>query len=127
VVEVGPERPGLYDSLCHFSPDVEVTDADCGMAARWHLRVKVVGYAEELMLQSCDGHHGLAIRVGEVRSMHEFGSACGLEDSWWIGEGDAGCMMLEAAVEAGILRYVDPDHPEANWVRDPGGEWTRRP
>lgn len=109
----------LGSSLCHCNPTAanwpEGVDPqqDCGQAATWHTMASVEGKFE--MYQACDKHLGLSLRMPGVTHYHEFGSACGLESSFWFILHNQ-CLSHDAALEMGVV-----------WYSLLSSEWTERP
>lgn len=115
-MEIGAERSGDH-STCGHNPTIplgrEDPAADCGLPARWHVMVKglVLGQPYETQLMACDAHQGRAIGTGQLVSMHEVGSACGLEGTWWVNVGQGAgslCVTEETGLELGYLVVKEP-------------------
>lgn len=124
-----------YDSICHYNPTAdrpEVDDAqDCARPAAWHFLARQGDSGGVEAYQSCDAHQGDALQLDGVEEFHEFGSACGLERSYWMS--DSSCATEETLVEAGLAWYeitdqnAPPSHPlPGTYIREMDtGYWRR--
>lgn len=124
-----------YDSICHYNPtaDSEATDPDrdCGRAAKWHFLAKAGASGGVEGYQGCDLHQGNALLLDGVEEFHEFGSACGLEGSYWLHD-QGTCASAESMVANGLAwyeveAYDKPQRPApGTWVREVDtGVWRR--
>lgn len=111
----GRARAGA-NSSCTYNPTSDDDPAqDCNLPARWHFRCRSEdGDHIAHGLLSCDSHHNRAmIMYGpSMMGVHEVGSACGLEGSWWYEQPDecgSLCVSEERGIELGVLRYVDAE------------------
>lgn len=106
--------PRYGSSGCSYNPSlVDDPAMDCNQTSRWHVRCRGENPERSYVMSACDVH--LQRLLGgpyreTVLDRHEFGSACGLEGSWWISlEGECGsiCVTEERGVELGFLEYVE--------------------
>lgn len=113
------ERQLHFDSLCGYDPGQPVglihpslarydSPVRCTTGAVWHL--KAGSPPEHMMLQSCDRHFAMCAKLirdgGLEPSIHEYGSACGLPNTFWLDDYNA-CAGQEAMFELGLLRKVE--------------------
>lgn len=110
--------PSRYDSLCHYNPTADHAvvneELDCGKAARWHGIKFPTPTSEAECYQACEEHLGRMLQMAGVEEFHQFGSGCGLEQSYWLTEGCATEATLLAAGIAWIEapdQYERPQHP----------------
>ena len=115
--EVGLD-PSVQDrsgsSGCGYNPDKDDNPAnDCNQPSRWHIRCRGDNPEQFHGMLACDLHLCRilgGIYAETVIGQHEVGSACGLENTWWIEQPDecgSFCVTVELGVELGLLRYVD--------------------
>lgn len=109
------ERLRINSSTCGYNPYPEDDPArDCSMPGRWHVRCRSSEnkYGFSGMI-ACDVHLGRLLGgpyAEAVVGRHEFGSSCGLEETWWIEPDDetgSFCCSTERGVELGFLKYED--------------------
>lgn len=105
------DRP-RYTSCCTYNPSEDDDPRlDCAQPSRWHLRLKANNEVGSASVQACDRHLSKILGTRYAEAMldrHEMGSACGLEDSWWIDRQDdttSFCVTVERGVELGYLKY----------------------
>lgn len=99
-------------SGCSYNPHPEDNPAeDCGRPALWHVKARGSIPEEPYGFLACDEHLGRLLGGpyrDTILDRHEFGSACGLRDTYWVApENETGsfCVTEERGVELGILLY----------------------
>jgi hypothetical protein len=109
-----PKTQARLGGGCSHNPSQEDDPSqDCGKIPLWHVKLRSEDENAFYPVLACEEHLArLLVEVYKdtVLDRHEYGSACGLERSWWIrpiGEAGSFCVTEERGVEMGFLRYVD--------------------
>lgn len=131
-----------YDSICHYNPTADMGEVDpaqdCGRAAVWHFLANEGASGGVECYQACDLHQGNALLLDGVEEFHEFGSACGLEGSYWIHDlgmcATETMMVVNGMAWYNVEAYNKPQRPEPGawayemdtgvWRRYLGGLWV---